>query len=126
MGSRTYSDKKWIAYEATDMEVILDMGETKEIKQINLRFLSSPGSWIFLPEAIDISVSNNMKKFKQVEDKNYGIPIDTSSIVKYSIPLNKVKARYIKVKVKNYSKCPEWHSSKGSDAWIFTDEIFVE
>jgi len=126
LGSRTYSDKKWIGYEATDMEVILDLGEVKETNSINLRFLSSPGAWIFLPEAINISASNDMKTFKQVEKKNYGIPIDTTSIVKYSIPLNKIKTRYLKVKVKNYGKCPEWHSAKGNDAWIFTDEIFIE
>ena len=126
LGSRTYSDKKWIGYEAKDMEVILDLGETKELNSINLRFLSSPGAWIFLPEAIDISASNDMKTFKQIENKNYGMPIDTTSIVKFSIPLNKIKTRYLKVKVKNYSKCPEWHSAKGNDAWIFTDEIFVE
>jgi len=126
LGSRTYSDKRWIGYEATDMEVILDMGETKEINTVNLRFLSSTGAWIFLPEAINISASEDLNNFKQVENKNYGIPIDTSSIVKYSIPLNKLKARYLKVKVKNYGKCPEWHSAKGNDAWIFTDEIFVD
>jgi hexosaminidase len=34
--------------------------------------------------------------------------------------------RYLKVKVKNVGKVPEWHEAAGSDAWIFIDEIIVK
>ena len=34
--------------------------------------------------------------------------------------------RYLKVKVKNLGKIPDWHEAAGSDAWIFIDEIIVK
>jgi hypothetical protein len=49
-----------------------------------------------------------------------------SAIQTYAIPLKNVEARYLKIKVKNYGKCPDWHQAAGGPAWIFADEIFVE
>ena len=34
--------------------------------------------------------------------------------------------RYLKVKVYNYGKMPNWHISAGEQAWLFMDEITVE
>ncbi len=125
-GSSTFSDKKWVGYEASDMEVILDMGKPTAIRRILMRFVSSPNSWIFLPEAIEVSASNTMGQFAPVANVQNGVPKDISTIQKYAMPLKNVEARYLKIKVKNYGKCPDWHNSAGGAAWIFADEIFVE
>jgi len=42
------------------------------------------------------------------------------------VPTTKVQYRYIKVKVKNYGVCPDWHLGNGGDTWLFLDEITVE
>ena len=38
----------------------------------------------------------------------------------------KAKARYVKVKIKNYGLLPEWHISAGNQAWLFVDEVWVK
>ncbi|MBP2672925.1 MAG: beta-hexosaminidase precursor, partial [candidate division NC10 bacterium] len=125
-GSSTFSDRKWVGYEAGDMEVILDMGKPTAVRRILMRFVSSPNSWIFLPEAIEVGASNTMGQFAPAANVRNGVPKDVSAIQKYAIPLKNVEARYLKIKVKNYGKCPDWHNSPGGAAWIFVDEIFVE
>jgi alpha-L-rhamnosidase len=125
-GSMTYNDKKWVGYEGNDMDVILDLGKPMEIHQVSMRFLSNPNSWIFLPEAIEVGTSNTGDQFTPGANVKYGKPKDVSTIRKYSIPLGKVAARYVKIKVINTGKCPEWHNAAGNDAWIFVDEIYVE
>jgi hypothetical protein len=125
-GSLLYSDKKWIGYEASDMIVILDMGKPTEIHSMIMRFLSNPGSWIFTPEAIEVSTSNTMERFTPAANLQFGIPQETYPSRKYSIPLNTTGARYLKIRVKNYGKCPDWHTAPGGAAWMFVDEIFVE
>ena len=125
-GSPLYTDKKWIGYEAGDMAVILDMGKPIEIHSIVMRFLSNPGSWIFTPEAIEVSTSATMEQFAPAASVQYGIPQETYPSRKYSIPLNTPEARYLKIRIKNYGKCPDWHTAAGSAAWMFVDEIFVE
>jgi hypothetical protein len=37
-----------------------------------------------------------------------------------------VKARYIRLRAKQYGKLPEWHEGAGGDTHIFCDEITVE
>ena len=86
----------------------------------------SPNSWIFLPEAIEVGASNTVGQFASAANVRNGVPKDISAIQKYAIPLKNVEARYLKIKVKNYGKCPDWHNSPGGAAWIFVDEIFVE
>jgi alpha-L-rhamnosidase len=125
-GSLLYTDKKWIGYEANDMLVILDMGKPTEIHSIIMRFLSNPGSWIFTPEAIEVSTSATMEQFTPAASIQYGIPQETYPSRKYSIPLNTLEARYLKIQIKNYGKCPDWHTAAGGAAWMFVDEIFVE
>jgi len=36
------------------------------------------------------------------------------------------RARYVRVRAKNYGKCPDWHPGAGGKTWIFVDEIVVE
>jgi hypothetical protein len=78
--------------------------------------------------------------------RNYGILTDcgfdfyniknlTKSIVKksdeikeqlFTMKLNNIKTRYVKVIGKRVDVCPEWHEAAGSKAWIFIDEIIIK
>jgi hypothetical protein len=91
-----------------------------------MRFLSSPRSWVFLPEAIDISVSATPDRFTHAAGARYGVPGDVYAIQKRTLDLSGVEARYLRIRVRNFGKCPDWHGSAGGDAWIFADEIYVE
>jgi alpha-L-fucosidase len=42
------------------------------------------------------------------------------------IPLNGVKARYVKLVAENVGICPAWHKGAGGDAWLFVDEILMK
>jgi alpha-L-rhamnosidase len=125
-GSMTYNDRKWVGYEGNDVDVVLDLGKPVTIHRITMRFLSNPGSWIFLPEAIEVGISNTGDQFTPTAAQKFGTPKDISTIQNYAIPLGDVSARYVRVKVKNTGKCPEWHNAAGGDAWLFLDEIYVE
>jgi hypothetical protein len=37
-----------------------------------------------------------------------------------------VKAKYVRIKAKNYGVLPKWHQGAGYDAYIFCDEIEVK
>ena len=54
-------------------------------------------------------------------DRNRDIKIKN-----FTVDISQVKARYIKVVLKNIKKLPSWHEGAGADAWIFVDEIMVQ
>ncbi|MDP4189910.1 MAG: DUF4838 domain-containing protein [Bacteroidota bacterium] len=124
----------WLGFEGEDMEVIIDLQKQVEIKKVSTDFLELIYSWIFPPEQIDISVSEDGSSFKTVANQKISLPQsveeapkgERSIIHNYSFNLAPVKARYVKVLAKSIKNCPIWHAGYPYKAWIFTDEIVVE
>ena len=58
--------------------------------------------------------------------KNEGPVDDYTEKVQDFVVKGSAKARYVRVKAKNFGTIPEWHLGAGGDAHIFVDEIVVE
>jgi len=102
------------------------MGEVLSIHSVKTSFLQEQGSWIFFPERVAVSVSEDGKNFKALRPIINKLKEDFDAASKtFDFDVNK-KARYIKVHAKNIGICPAWHQGVGGDAWIFVDEIIVE
>ena len=85
-------------------------------------------SWIFYPKQVEYWTSNDDinydyqgKVFANFSDK-----IEGSFQKDFTIKLKELKARYIKIKAKNYGVCPEWHLGAGGKTWVFVDEITIK
>jgi alpha-L-fucosidase len=127
-GSTNFNDGKWIGYQGTDLDVIVDLGEIKNIRKISSGYLSDSNSWIFLPKSVEYSLSSDGKVFKPINK----IPIqfderDRGAFVHIAEQDDiNITARFIKVKANNIKVCPDWHKGAGDKAWLFTDEIKIE
>jgi len=118
---------EWLGWQGKDGEVILDLGEEKDIECLELDFLQRLGSWALLPKSATWYTSSDKKDFtlagKQI------IPEDQdrkAKCVKVTIPVSrKIKTRYIKVHIENVGLCPSWHLAVGHPAWFMVDEISV-
>lgn len=124
----------WVGYEGNDMEVIIDLQETQTIKKVSADFLQNVFSWIFLPEKIEISISNDGENFKTISTViNTTLPAKEelasplfAFIKNFTSEFQKTEARYVKVIAINRKICPRWHPGYPEKAWIFTDEIVIE
>jgi alpha-mannosidase len=127
-GSNSYSDKAWQGFEGNDLEAVLDLGKKRKINQVTLGCLADNPSWIFLPTAIEVAVSDDGKKFKIAGVETYGVPKENQGnfVKDLKVSLKQVNGRYVRIKVKNIGTLPDWHSGKGNKAWLFVDEIIVE
>jgi len=126
-GGATFNES-WVGWEGKDAEFVIDMGEIKEIKNVEIDFLHKLGAWILLPKSISCSVSADNVTYQPMGHKD--IAEDRDAEVKYvniSIPASNsnVKARYIKVKIETIGLCPPWHYGVGHPAWFFLDEVSV-
>jgi predicted alpha-1,2-mannosidase len=118
----------WQGYEGEDFEAVIDLGKKKNLSLIETSFLKNTGSWIFLPELVEYSVSTDGNNYEKVfefkntlEEKDRG-----EDIVNLNKELDKTEARYVKVFAKNIGVCPSWHVGAGGKAWIFIDEITIK
>jgi len=126
LGGATFNES-WVGWCGKDGEVIIDLGEVKEIESVQADFLHKLGAWILLPKSISCFTSMDKVSFSLMGKKE--ISEDRSGEVKYvNVGVSsvvKIKTRYIKVHIETIGLCPSWHYGVGYPAWFFTDEIWV-
>lgn len=128
LGSRQYTDQRWLGFEGNDMTAVLDLGSSQKIEAVIIGTLQNAEAWIFLPEYIEVSWSSDgrnynnpvMLELKELKD------MGRKTIQRTEFRKENIEARYVKVMVKNVGKCPDWHSASGQKAWMFLDEITVQ
>jgi hypothetical protein len=85
------------------------------------------GSWILLPESIEIAVSNDNRNFTVV-----GTAQHTTTPADYDIGIQEYKFdagqtfRYARIIARSTRALPEWHPGAGNRPWLFIDEIILE
>ncbi|MBW3466213.1 c-type cytochrome domain-containing protein [Arthrospiribacter ruber] len=128
-GDDDFASGKWLGFQSSPMEAILELDSSTEPRQITLSLFSDEGSHIFLPESIEVwqeSQGGNWQRIhldkpKLAEDymgKRYHsktIDLDTS-----------VPVKNVKIRLNPLSTLPKWHNASGSKGWVFIDEILID
>jgi uncharacterized membrane protein len=125
-GSTRFRDGKWNGY-LDDLDATLDMGDEVEIKGLSVNCLEGVGSYIFFPLNMVVYAGNELDDMKPVARKNLP-PCDRKRSVKienFKLEFEPIKARYIRVYMKNMKRLPKWHEAAGAEAYLFVDEIMV-
>lgn len=111
-----YGDGLWQGF-LTDVDIVIDLGEVKDINDITMRFLQDAGPGIFMPGKIGFSLSIDKEEYTKTEILENDIPTDKMGVIlkdfRKSYPSG-TKARYIKLHAYNTQK-----------AFIFADEVVV-
>lgn len=119
--------RDWLGFEGEDVEIQLDLMVVKPIQKVSIGLLQDQKAWIFYPQEIEISLSEDGDNF-EISGKR-DIPVTEShrsEITTFVVDLGMKRARYLRIKAKNIGSCPDWHAGAGGKAWIFVDEVLVE
>ena len=110
------------------MEVTIDLGLPTSLHRMEVGFLQDINAWIFLPEEIRLSVSNDGRDFRQVVQVTKVIPQNRKGVwsVPYTAEFSTTEARYVRLKATNLKTCLGWHKGAGQPCWVFADEITLE
>ncbi len=126
-GTAQYTDGAWQGYKGHDIQAVVDLKNSYQIKRISCRFLENQFVLIFLPVEINIFISEDGGAYKLIKQyfnnvtKNNELP----SIREFPAVVNQQWARFIKLYARNINICPQWHPYSGEKAWLFMDEIVV-
>lgn len=117
----------WQGFEQDDLDATIDLKTSKEIKTIKAGFLQHIAGWIFMPESVEYSFSNDGENFTKPFVVKNSISEKEPNATRHNFEWQgkKVSARYIRVFAKNRCVCPDWHQGAGGKAWIFSDEVEV-
>ena len=126
-GGGNYRTGNWQGYRE-DLIATINLGKEKEISTISLGCMQDIKSWIFFPKKVEYFISNNGDDFTFLGTINttFSDNLEGSFIQDYTLRLKNTKAKYIKVKAKNYGICPDWHLGAGGKTWLFVDELLIK
>jgi hexosaminidase len=121
---------QWTGFEGKDLEMTVDFGSPRPFQEVRIQFLNKPTSWIFLPDFVTVSVSNDGNEWLDIDRADFA---HSRSLSKTSIREAKLRfseytkpKRYLKIYAKNIGVCPKGHEGSGNPAWLFADEIIVD
>ena len=115
-GSLTYGDGQWQGFESNDMDITIDLEKPDVLKSLSLSFMQQTGPGVFMPDFVEVSLSDNGKDFRKVKTITNDIPLTQSSLTlkDFKFLLSDEKARYIRVFAKN-----------GQHGFLFADEVII-
>lgn len=128
-GGSNYADGKWQGYWGTDIDVEFDFGKTIQLSYFKTRFFQDIYDWIMSPNTVEIYTSKNGKDYVLNTTLTLdNVDYNSSSKGVYTVQSDQlsIKARYVRVVVKNAGGLPEWHQAKGQPSYIFCDEMIFE
>jgi hexosaminidase len=121
-GSKNFRDGQWQAWLGSDMEVVINLDEPTEIRQVSVGSMENQGPGIYYPVAIEVLVSDDGKTFTPAAqmERPYA-PNAGSELKDFALEFDPVQASHVKVIARNLMQSP-----RGGGVFIFIDEIVID
>lgn len=114
-GSWNYTDRRWQGFEEK-MDVIIDLGNVEDISYVGGDFMQRTSAWVWLPEKVKISISDDGENFTSLADIDLPVDDTMKSIYRTISWSGKARGRYVRfaANLSNPSRI------------LFLDEIIVK
>jgi len=129
LGEQNFSNGKWLAYRDTTMKFVIGFKQARPLQEAHFNAFVDNGAYIFPILSIMIEGSNDGKQFKKLNEAKFPSLKETEVVrenksFSCSIPAG-ATYKYYRFTLLNLKKLPTWHPGKGTPAWIFVDELFL-
>ena len=114
--------REFLGFEGTDCDATIDFGQITSINEVIAHTLEQRGSWIYYPQGMEVFTSADGKQFNSIGSAN---AITDQKTLKLELA-SPVKARYLRVWIKNKGIIPTGLPGADHKAWLFVDEIEVQ
>ena len=103
------------------------MHETTENEMENHNTSEVKGEGVFDTSGITILASDDNINYDIIAQEEYPVmnQSDRDGIYNHTLRFAPLSTRYVKVIAKTEREMPEWHTSKGTPAFMFVDEVTI-
>ena len=120
-------DKHWIGFLGEDMEATIELVEPIDIRELILRTTGDAYWNVFLPEKVELLVSQDGKKYTKVFSEKYDPIQSWWHIENIKMPVNKEQIKYLKINAESIGTKPtqSGHFAKDNKALMVFDELAI-
>lgn len=127
--SNNYRTGLFVGFEGKNAELTIDLGKMRRVDSMEISAMQYINAWIFPPKSMKIEFFNAEMELIKTNTQSIINDVDQADYneeiaVDHKAYFN-TEARYVKIQLNNYGKCPDWHLGAGGDTWIFLDEIEI-
>lgn len=119
----------WQGFEGVNLDLVLDLGKSRKVKEVRAGFLQDENAWIFFPVKLQVELSDNGIDFRPAGEMETNITPQEKGVLQedFTVEISgNEKARYVRVVGVSLGKCPEGHKGKGAPCWVMADEILIK
>ncbi len=126
-GTTNWKAGEWQSYYDTDFEAVVDLQKEVPVNYVGVHVLQDVSPWILYPKEVIFYASANGADYKEIArvQNTVDTKLETVQAQELGSAVN-VQTRFLKVKVVNGGKLPQWHESAGNPSHIFIDEIIIK
>ena len=127
-GGHVFANGQWAGWQASKFDVTVEM-DAVSYSSVTLGMLVSKGDWIYNPQSLSVSVSEDGEQFTEVAFEEYEAENQDSpnGLKEYKVAFPETTAKYLRVVCSPLKAIPAWHvMAAGRPAFIFVDELIVE
>lgn len=126
-GKSPVSQDGWVSFNGTDMEIVIDLGESENVRKVSMNFQKIIANNCFPPTLVEIAVSKDGQEFKDAVSLPVSYDLNGPwKVEPIEINVKNGRGKFIKIKAKNAGLCPPGHPHEGEKTWFAVDEIVVE
>lgn len=113
-GARPWRGHEWIGFDSSEIVFEIELATKKKVKNININFLKSNGSWIYLPNKVLI-YKKRTKRWRLCKSRKV-----KNEKTKFKINRRIRKLRFV---IRTHEQIPTGLPGAGHTPWTFIDEI---
>jgi hexosaminidase len=128
LGSLDFHDGLWQGWQGPDLEAVVDLGRVTPITAVEGSFLQANRSWILLPRAFTVWLSDDGISWRLAGTTPADQPPERRDVfldrLAVAMPPG-TTARWVMVRATSSGPLPPGHPGAGHPSWIFCDELLV-
>jgi hexosaminidase len=128
-GIPVFSNKNWLGFNSDTVIIDIELEKESTVKKVLVHLLQDYGSWIFLPERIEVYITDAITQSATlVAEKKILAKQGKEQLVCKPLLLDlnkKTITKHLQVKLFTVKQLPAWHPGSGQKSWVFTDEIKI-
>ena len=114
-GDWGYGDGVWQGFIGKGLDVVVDMGAATDIHDVSATFMQAASAWVYFPEEVTISVSDDGEHFDIINRQVFKTDTDKEYFINECGWNGRAHGRYVRYTA----------TTSKDGGWVFTDEIVV-